>query len=151
MKWRWKQLAIVWFFAVKLSGWQAGVEKANCWFKQSIDFSRKNTMEWNGERNKRVFSRQDQWDSDYHEGSGWKEEWWIKKQWIGGNHCSNVSIRKRNSERRPCWRSRMFACWMLKVVWFMRTWFRLMRNGGIAEWWWGEVKEFRVSFWLCGC
>ena len=35
----------------------------------------------------------------------------------------------------------MFACWMLKVVWFMRTWFRLMRNGGIAEWWWGEVTH----------
>lgn len=39
----------------------------------------------------------------------------------------------------------MFACWMLKVVGFMRTWFRLMRNGGTAEWWWGQVKEFRVS------
>lgn len=57
-------------------------------------------MEWNGERNKRVFSRQDQWDSDYHEGSGWKEEWWIKKQWIGGNHCPNVSIRERNSKTK---------------------------------------------------
>lgn len=34
----------MWFFAVKLSGWQAGMEKANGWFKQSIDFSRK--IQW---------------------------------------------------------------------------------------------------------
>lgn len=40
----------MWFFAVKLSGWQAGMEKANGWFKQSIDFQGKyNGVKWGKE------------------------------------------------------------------------------------------------------
>lgn len=63
-----------------------------------------------------------------------------------------MSIIERNSKRKKAMLKEQNVC-MLDVEGSVvyKDLVQADEEWKKAEWWWGQVKEFRVSFWLCGC